>query len=66
MRAFTLSALVLALLAACCSPALAWSEGRATFYGNEPWYSTRCPDMFFVCARGAPPSIVPLQPSRPP
>lgn len=29
---------VLLLLALSASSAHAWTDGRATFYGNEPWY----------------------------
>jgi hypothetical protein len=32
-----LAAAVLVLLAAAAAPAAAWTSGRATFYGNEPW-----------------------------
>jgi hypothetical protein len=32
------AALALVLLLAAASSVSAWKRGRATFYGNEPWY----------------------------
>lgn len=38
---WTAAMLLAALMLASVSSSMAWKKGRATFYGNEPWWVAR-------------------------